>query len=72
MGEGTAFERVLFAIALYTFFGGLYVVLVSFFLTSTLPLQLTHLTPWLRTDTFGIVCWIVSFFTFLMWNIIRA
>jgi hypothetical protein len=64
-------ERTSFAIFLFSFLGGAYIVVNAWVHPSTLPLQLTHLTPWIREDTFGIICWIVSFFSFLFWNLIR-
>jgi hypothetical protein len=64
-------ERVLFAIALFSFFGGVYICGNALFHPETLSIQLTHLTPWIREDTFGILCWLTSFISFTIWNIIR-
>ena len=64
-------ERILFAIALYSFFGGVYICGAALFHPQTLPLQLSHLTPWIREDTFGILSWVVSFISFIIWNLIR-
>ena len=63
--------RVLFAIALYSFFGGVYISGAALFHPQTLALQLSHLTPWIREDTFGILSWVVSFVSFTIWNLIR-
>lgn len=71
MEEKKVLERTIFTVFFFSLLGGIYVIIVSFFAASTLPTQLSHLTPWLRTDTFGIFCWIVAFFSFLWWNIIR-
>jgi hypothetical protein len=49
----------------------LYIAAVALVHRETLPIQLTHLTPWLREDTFGIVSFIVSFFSFFIWNIVK-
>src|SRR3989344_2409423 len=57
-------ERILFSIALYSFFGGVYISGSAWFHPQTLPIQLSHLTPWIREDTFGIISWLVSFITF--------
>ena len=35
-----------------------------------LPLQLSHLTPWLRTDTFTILMFIISAVAFFVWRAI--
>lgn len=64
-------ERASFAIFLFSLLGGIYIILVGFFRAETLTIQLSHLTPWIREDTFGILSWIISFFSFLIWNLIR-
>ena len=64
-------ERIALTIFVFSLLGGVYIVLVSFFRIETLTIQLSHLTPWIREDTFGIISWIVSFFSFLIWNLIR-
>jgi hypothetical protein len=35
-----------------------------------LPIQLSHLTPWLRTDTFTIAMFFVSAVGFFVWRVI--
>ncbi len=35
-----------------------------------LPLQLSHLTPWIRTDTFTILMFMVSAVGFFVWRVI--
>jgi hypothetical protein len=37
----------------------------------TLELPLTHLLPFPREDTFGILCFLVSFISFFVWNFVR-
>jgi len=64
-------ERIALTIFVFSLLGGIYIILVSFFRAETLTIQLSHLTPWIREDTFGILSWIVSFFSFLIWNLTR-
>jgi hypothetical protein len=47
--------------------GWLYVAVNSWVHPETLTWGLTHLTPWIREDTFGIICFIVSFFSLFVW-----
>jgi hypothetical protein len=35
-----------------------------------LPLMISHLTPWLRTDTFTILMFLFSAFGFFVWRVI--
>lgn len=63
-------------VASFTFFifgllGWLYVAAVALVHPQTLQVQLTHFTPWLREDTFGIVSFAVSFISFFIWNLIK-
>lgn len=51
--------------------GWLYIAAIALVHPETLQFQLTHLTPWLREDTFGIVSFIVSFISFFVWNLVR-
>jgi hypothetical protein len=64
-------ERILLSVAIYSALGGLYILMNSWVHPKTLPIQLSHLTPWIREDTFGILCWITSFFSFTAWNVMR-
>ena len=64
-------ERIALSVFVFSLLGGLYVILVSFFRVETLTIQLSHLTPWIREDTFGIISWAVSFISFLVWNLVR-
>jgi hypothetical protein len=59
------------AVALYSFASWVYVALVALILPQTLPLQLTHLTRWPRTDTFGELSFIVSFLAFITYMLTR-
>jgi hypothetical protein len=51
--------------------GWIYIVLNSEIHPQTLPLQLTHFAPWPREDTFGAACFVVSFISFFVWNLIK-
>ena len=64
-------ERIAFTIFLFSSLGGIYIILVALVHPQTLPIQLSHLTPWIREDTFGMLSWAISFFSFLTWNLIR-
>jgi hypothetical protein len=57
--------------AVFGFFGWLYIVVVRFVSPETLTIQLSHLTPWLREDTFGMICFVVSGIGFFVWNILK-
>ena len=57
------------AISLYSLFGWIYVAAVSLATPQTLPLQLTHLASWPRTDTFGEACFVVSFLAFIAYRL---
>jgi hypothetical protein len=48
-----------------------YVVGSTVFHPQTLTWQLTHLTPWIREDTFGIISFCVSFVSFFVWNLVK-
>lgn len=59
------------AIALYTFAAWVYVAAVALVQPQTLPLRLTHLASWPRTDTFGEISFVASFFAFLAYTLLR-
>ena len=48
-----------------------YVAGVALILPQTLSWQLTHLAKWPRTDTFGEVSFVVSFFAFIAYRLTR-
>ena len=62
------FGEVLF---LYGFLGWLYGILINFLFPQWLPLPLSHLTLWIRTDTFTIALFFVSAIGFFIWQITR-
>jgi hypothetical protein len=51
---------------LYGLMGGLYICVNAWVHPNTLPLMVTHLTPWLREDTFGVICFIASALAFFL------
>jgi len=59
------------AVALYGFAGWAYVAAVALARPHTLSWQLTHLARWPRTDTFGEVCFMVSFAAFIAYRLTR-
>ena len=61
------------ALTLFVFglLGWIYIVLNSLVHMETLSWPLTHLLPYPREDTFGIVCFAVSFVSFFAWNVLR-
>lgn len=65
------FNAVALAIAVYGLLAWLYVAAVALVLPSTLPWQLTHLSRWPRTDTFGELSFIVSFIAFIAYVLTR-
>ena len=56
---------------LYGFLGWLYGILIQLIHPEWLTLGLSHLIPWIRVDTFTIVCFVVSAFGFLIWRLTR-
>jgi hypothetical protein len=64
-------NAVALAIAVYGFAAWAYVAAVAIALPDTLPMQLTHLASWPRTDTFGEVSFAASFIAFLVYRLTR-
>jgi hypothetical protein len=60
-----------FTFFIFVFLGLLCIAAVTLVHPQTLPLQLTHFAPWPREDTFGIVCFVVSFISFFIWNLVK-
>jgi len=56
---------------LFGLLGWLYIATIAIVHPETLSWQLTHLTPWIREDTFGILSFTVSFVSFFVWNLTR-
>jgi len=56
---------------LYGLLGWSYGVLVQLIHPYWATLQLSHLTPWIRVDTFTIMSFILSAIGFLIWRITK-
>jgi hypothetical protein len=56
---------------LFGLLGWVYGVLVSLTHPEWLSLPLSHLTTWIRTDTFTIISFIVSIVGFFIWRFTR-
>jgi len=65
------FRALSFTGFVFGFAGWLYIAVNAWVHPETLSWQLTHLTPWLREDTFGIICFAVAIISFFAWNILR-
>lgn len=57
-------------IALYAFAAWVYVAIVAVTQPATLPLQLTHLSRFPRTDTFGEVAFVVSLVSYFSYRVL--
>lgn len=70
-----SFKKIIKALSLTFFvfglFGWLYIVINSEVHMQTLSMPLTHLLPYPREDTSGIISFIVSMVSFFTWNITR-
>jgi hypothetical protein len=47
--------------------GWFYIAVNAWVHPSTLSRPLSHLTLWIREDTFGAICFIVAFLSFFVW-----
>jgi len=56
----------------YTFAGWVYIAENAVVHPRTLGLRLTHLAPWPHEDTFGVVCFAVSFACALISRLLKA
>jgi hypothetical protein len=61
------FSQLLFLFGLLAWLDG---VIVQFTHPEWLPLSVSHLLPWIRTDTFTILMFIVSAIGFFVWRVI--
>ena len=57
--------------SIYGFAGWLYIVLNAVVHPRTMSDPVTHLTPFLREDTFGIISFGVSLVSFLVWRLTK-
>lgn len=56
---------------LFGFLGWAYGVLIQVTHPEFLPTTLSHLTPWIRVDTFTMACFGVSLLGFIVWRITK-
>ncbi len=61
------FSQMLFLFGLLAWLDG---VITQFTYPNWLPLPVSHLLPWIRTDTFTILMFIVSAIGFFIWKLI--
>ncbi len=61
MFTGRTLEAVLITVALYSFAGWLYIALNAIVHPESLHWPLTHLMSWPHEDTFGVLCFAISF-----------
>jgi hypothetical protein len=64
-------NAVALATAVYGFAAWVYVACVALILPRTLPMQLTHLLPWPRTDTSGEISFVASWVAFVVYRLTR-
>ncbi|MGD0450480.1 MAG: hypothetical protein ABSA79_05420 [Candidatus Bathyarchaeia archaeon] len=56
---------------LFGLLGWVYGVLFQFIHPELLATHLSHLTPWIRVDTFTIICFFVAAIGFLIWRLAK-
>jgi hypothetical protein len=56
---------------IYGLLAWVYGILVQSIHPEWLPLGLSHLTPWIRVDTFTIISFIISAVGFFIWRLTR-
>jgi hypothetical protein len=67
-----AFFRVVGeALFLYGLLGWIYGVLIQITNQDLLPTGLSHVTPWIRVDTFAILSFIISIVGFFIWRLTK-
>ena len=59
------------SLSVYGAMGWAYIAMNAIFHPETLSLPLTHLLDFPREDTFGVICFAVSFVSFFLWNLIK-
>jgi len=64
-------KALTFTLFIYGFAGWIYIALNAVFHQETLHLPLTHLLPWPREDTFGVVCFAVSFVSLFSYRLLK-
>jgi hypothetical protein len=56
---------------LFGLLGWVYGVLVQLIHPEWLPFGLSHLIPWIRIDSFTIICFVVAAIGFLIWRLAK-
>lgn len=51
--------------------GWIYIAAVALKHPETLSIQLSHLTPWIREDTFGFICFAISIVSLFVYNLTK-
>jgi len=54
---------------IYALLGWIYGVAIQFHQPGLLPYQISHLTPWLRLDTFTVLSFLASALGFFIWRL---
>ena len=67
----TTCKAISLTLFVYGLLGALYIVANAEIHPDTLALPLTHLLPFPREDTFGIISAAVSMVSFFFWNLLR-
>ena len=68
-------KKIIRALSLTAFFHGvlgfLYIAAAAMIHPQTLPIQLSHLTPWIREDTFGFLSFAISIVSLFVYNLTK-
>ena len=65
-------KALFLSLFLFSLLGWLYIVLNSEVHPWTLGWRLTHFATWPHEDTFGEICFAVSFVSFFVYNLLRS
>ena len=72
MFTARSFQAVLTTVAVYSLAGWIYIALNAIVHPETLHLPLTHFTSWPHEDTFGALCFAISFASALTVKVLRC
>ena len=72
MFTARSFQAVLTTVAVYSLAGWIYIALNAIVHPETLHLPLTHFTSWPHEDTFGALCFAISFASGLTVKVLRC
>ena len=65
------FQSLTLTLSVFGFAGWLYIAENAVFHPDTLHLHLTHFASWPHEDSFGAICFLVSFISFFIYNLIK-